>query len=208
MRRCFLLLFSLLLCSIHSYSHTKEPDFAFNTQLVSLHVSSSKSQLILEMSQDIPSHITYIAREVPTTYKIVLQCLNRDIVKFWLFDALNPVFRMNEEDPFPNVFNLKEDMGEEWHNYTLEEPNRELILEYCQTSLEITRKSKYVEIQITNNKNVIKLVGFRVEKKMVFMHMHLPAEFLMGLGERNSRFRIEKGKYTLWAKDNLFAVQR
>lgn len=37
--------------------------------------------------------------------------------------------------------------------------------------------------------------------------MHLDAKFLMGLGERNGRFRIEKGMYTLWSKDNLFAVQ-
>jgi hypothetical protein len=38
--------------------------------------------------------------------------------------------------------------------------------------------------------------------------MKLPTDYLLGLGERNGKFKIDTGKYTLWAKDNLFAVQR
>jgi hypothetical protein len=80
--------------------------------------------MILEMSQDIPYHTTYDERDVPTSYKIIVECLNRNIVKFWLFDAVNSVFRMDEEDPFPNLFNLRESLGEQWHNYTVQQSNK------------------------------------------------------------------------------------
>ena len=38
--------------------------------------------------------------------------------------------------------------------------------------------------------------------------MIINSGFLMGLGERNGKFKIVEGNYTLWAKDNLFAVQK
>lgn len=115
---------------------------------------------------------------------------------------------MDEADPFPNIFNLKDRIPESWHNYTSGKHNESVLLEYCRTSVRIHKRPGYVEVEINHNRNIVRLIGFRVEKRMVFLRMDLPAQFLMGLGERNGKFKINTGKYTLWSKDNLFAVQR
>lgn len=90
----WILLSCLLLGLAQCYSDLKEPSSAFDTKLTRVSVSSTKWQMIMDMSQDLPYHTTYSPKETSQQYKIVVECINRDIVKFWLFDMMHAVFRM------------------------------------------------------------------------------------------------------------------
>lgn len=86
--------------------------------MIGVSLSTSRSQVIINLRQDPPEQLTYSSHETASSYNIVVECISRDVAKLWLFDTVNPVYRMEEADPFPNIFNLGERVPPLRHNYT------------------------------------------------------------------------------------------
>lgn len=104
MRGCLVLLTTLWVAlALKEY---RDPQDSFNSEITKLYVSSRKTKLVMEVQQEVPLNHRYEAKYIPEQYKISIECLNTRIPAVRVWDVVHPVFRMDEDKPFPNIHNL------------------------------------------------------------------------------------------------------
>lgn len=67
----------------------------------------------MEMHQEVPVYHKYEAKYIPEDYKVSVECLNEKIPAIRVWDVVHPVFRMDEEKPFPNIHNVRDKKQDE-----------------------------------------------------------------------------------------------
>lgn len=124
------------------------------------------------------------------TLKLMIKYESENRLSLKIFDANNTRFEIPDKEPFP-----ENDSGYPSKIYHKDQSGFSVTITRKPFSVTIVRKATKEIIFDTTNSVLI------YSHRFIELETKIPTPFLIGMGERNYKSKLEKGVYTLWSRD-------
>ena len=123
-------------------------------------------------------------------YTLEINFISYDIIQFIFREVNSTAFELPKKEPFPfHRTKLK--------YFTRENLKYQIVIYYNPFCLEIRRRATNETIFMTSAN-----LPFLIMDNFCLLSTMIPTEYLFGLGQRTSSFKIRSGIYTMYNKDN------